>query len=57
MTVIADVFPEIPVAKNMVRKMTKTACFRALIDKEHGKLVETMFQYESQDLYKIDQSL
>ena len=46
MTLIADVFPEIPAPKSMVRLMSKKPCFRRPLDREHGKLVETMFQIE-----------
>ena len=46
MVLIADVFPEIPVAKNMVRKMFKKPCLRGPLDREHGKSVETLFQSE-----------
>ena len=46
MTLIADIFAEIPVAKNMVRQMSTKPCFRGLLDTEHGKLVEAMLQSE-----------
>ena len=46
MTFIADVFPEVPALKNMVRSMSKKPRFRAPLDREHGKLVETIFQSE-----------
>ena len=46
MTLIADVFPEVPAPKNMVRKMSKKPRFRGPLDREHGELVETMFQSE-----------
>ena len=46
MALIADVFPEIPAAKNMVREMSKRPGFRGPLDKEHGKSVETFFQSE-----------
>ena len=46
MALIADVFPEIPAAKNMVREMSKRSCFRGSLDKEHGKSGETFFQSE-----------
>ena len=36
MVLIADVFPEIPAAKNMVRKMFKKPCLRGPLDREHG---------------------
>ena len=48
MTLIADVFPEIPAPKSMVRLMSKKQCFRRPLDREHGKSVETMFQIELQ---------
>ena len=57
MTLIADVFQEIPAPKNMVRSMSKKSCFRGLLDREPGKLVETMLQSEWQQVYKIYQSL
>ena len=53
MTLIADVYPETPAPKEMVRWMAKKPCFKGPIDREHGKSVETMFEYESQHLYKI----
>ena len=40
MTVIADVFPEIPTTKNMAKK----PCFRGPFEREHGKSVEIMLQ-------------
>ena len=46
MTVIADVFPEIPAPKKMLGKISKRPCFRGSIDREHGKSAETMFQSE-----------
>ena len=46
MALIADVFPEIPAAKNMVREMSKKPCFRGTLDREHGKSFEALFQTE-----------
>ena len=46
MSLIADVFPEVPVPKNMVGQMTKRPCFRGSLEREYGKSVETMFQSE-----------
>ena len=46
MTVIADVFPEIPTPKNMVREKPKSPCLRGLLEKQHGKCVETLLQSE-----------
>ena len=36
MTVIADVFSEIPAPKKKVRLMSKKPCFRGLLDKQMG---------------------
>ena len=36
--------------------MSKKPCFRGLLDREHGKLVETKLQAEWQQIYKIYQS-
>ena len=52
MTLIAHVFPKIMAPKNMVRKMSKKPCFKGPLDRQHDKLVETMFQSERQHLYK-----
>ena len=53
MTIIANVFQEIPAAKNMVTKMSTKACFRGRLDRQHGKWGQTMLQSESQHLYNI----
>ena len=53
MTLIADVFREIPAPKNMVKEMTKKPCFRGPFDKQRGKWVETLLQFEWQNLYNI----
>ena len=52
MTLIADVFLEIPAPKNMVREISKKPCFRGPLDTEHGKSVEALFESEWQHLYK-----
>ena len=46
MTLIDDVFPEIPAPKNMVREMTKKPSFRGPLQTEHGQSVEIIFQSE-----------
>ena len=53
MTLIADVFPEIPAAKNMVRTTTKRLCFRGPLDRQRSKCIETLLQSEWQDPYNI----
>ena len=44
MTLIADVFSELPAPKNMVRSMSKKPYFGGPLDTEQGKWVETMLQ-------------
>ena len=46
MTLIADVFREIPASKNMVRDMSKKPSFRLHLDRQHGKWVGTLLQSE-----------
>ena len=53
MTVIAYVIRKIPSAKNMVREMSKKPGFRAHLDREHGKCMETLLESEWQQLYNI----
>ena len=53
MSLIGDIFPEIPVAKNMVRKMAKKLCFREPLDRQRGKCLETLLQSQWQYLYNI----
>ena len=52
MTLIDDVFPEIPVPKNMVREMSKKPCFRELLDREHGKSVDKKFSNMNDSTFK-----
>ena len=47
---MADVFPEIPAPKKMFRKISKKTCFRGLLEKQHGKWVETLLQSKWQNL-------
>ena len=42
MTLIADVFPEIPVPKNTVRSISKKLCFGGPLERQQGKSVETL---------------
>ena len=53
MTLVADVFLEITVPKNMVRQMTKKPCFRGPLDRQHGKWVNTLLQSEWERPYNI----
>ena len=52
-TVIADVFPKLRAAKNVVRQMSKKACFRDPFDNQHGKWAETLLQSQQQHLYHV----
>ena len=53
MTLIADVFTELPAPKNVVRSMSKKLCFTGSFEKQHRKLLETLLQSEQQRLYHI----
>ena len=44
MTLIAYVFPQIPVPKNMVRQMVKKLCFRGSLDRQRGKCIERLLE-------------
>ena len=46
MTLVADVFLEITVPKNMVRQMTKKPCFKGPLEKQHGKWINTLLESE-----------
>ena len=46
MTLVADVFPDIPAPKNMVREMSKKPCFRGTLEIQEGKWVEILLQSE-----------
>ena len=53
MTLIAYLLLRVRPAKNVVRYMCKKSCFRLPFQKEHGKLVSTLFKFERQHLYHI----
>ena len=53
MTLIAYLFLRLPLAKNMVRYMSKKSRFRLPFQKEHGKRVSTLSKFERQNLYHI----
>ena len=53
MTLVADVFPEVPGPKNMLREMSKKPCFRGHLDRQEGKWVQTLLQPEWQNIYNI----
>ena len=51
MTLIADLFPELPAPKNVVRPMSKKLCFTGPFDRQHGKWVEPLLQSEREHRY------
>ena len=53
MTLIAYLFLRLPPAKNMVRYMSKKFRFTLPFQREHGKLVSTLFKFGQQNLYHI----
>ena len=53
MTLIAYLFLRLRPAKIVVRYMCKKSGFRLPFQKEHGKLVSTLFKFERQHLYHI----
>ena len=52
-TLIAHVFPKLPTPKNVVRSMSKMYRFRATIQKQDGKRVQTLLKSKRQHLYQI----
>ena len=42
MTLIADIFAEMPAPKNMVRYKSKKPCFRGPLDRQQRNRVETL---------------
>ena len=53
MTVIVYLFLRLRPAKNVIRYMCKKPRLRLPFQKEHGKLVSTLFKFEGQHLYHI----
>ena len=53
MTVIADVYQILRTPKNMVRYMSEKSFFRGPFDRQHGKLAQTLLQFERQHRYHV----
>ena len=51
MTLIADVFLELPAPRNMINDKCLTS--RVSEDPQHGQWIETLFQSERENLYHI----
>ena len=48
MTFIADLFPKLRTAKNVVRYLSKKSRFKGTFDRQHGKRVQTLLRSEPQ---------
>ena len=53
MTFIADLFPKLRTAKNVVRYLSKKPRFKGPFDRQHGKRVQTLLRSEPQHRYHI----
>ena len=53
----ADVFRKLRAPKSVVRYMSKKSSSRGHFDNQHGKWVETHWQYEREHLYHIYYSM
>ena len=45
MTVIAYVFPKLPITKNVLREISKSSRFIEPVDRRHSKQAEALIQY------------
>ena len=57
MTLIAEVFLNLPSPKKVVRSMSKKSCFRGSFDNWHGKQTDKLLKSEREHLYHIYWSL
>ena len=53
MTVIADIFPKLWTAKNLVTSMSKNSRFKGPFGKEHGKHEQTLLKFAWEHFYQI----
>ena len=53
MTVIADVFPKLWTAKNVVRSTSKKSRLSGSFEKEHGKRAPRLLKFAWQNIYHI----
>ena len=53
MTFIADLFPKLRTAKNVVRYFSKKSRFKGPFDSQHGKRVQTLLLSEPEHCYHI----
>ena len=53
MTLIADFFPELRTAENVVRYMSKKSHFKGPFDRKNGKRIQTLLRSGQQHCYHI----
>ena len=53
MTLIADLFAKLRTPKNVVRYMSKKSHLKGPLDRQHGKLVQTLLRSESHYRYHM----
>ena len=53
MSFIADLFSKLRTPKNVDRYLSKKSRFKGPFDRQHGKRVQTLLQYEPQHKYHI----
>ena len=57
MTLIGEVFPELPSPKNKAKSMSINSRFKGSFKKKHGKCAQTLLKFAWQNLYHIYWSL
>ena len=57
MILIADVFPELPTAKYVVRYLSQNPEFRTLFNSQHGKRSQILLKSEQRHFYQLFPSL
>ena len=53
MILIADVFPELPTAKYVVRYLSQNPQFRTLFNSQHGKRSQILLKSEQRHFYQL----
>ena len=52
-TLIAEVFPKLRTPKNIFRSISKKFRFKGSFGKQHGKLAQTLLNFERHHIYHI----
>ena len=53
MTLVADSFPKLRTPENVARNMSNKSRFKGLLDRQHGKRVQTVLRSGQQHCYHI----